>query len=563
EANNNPDFKVRVRFGGSEVILQSNSGNVRFNNVSLSGFTGDFEEPGEEGDLIHYWVFDESLPNNKALETINPVYTVTEGGRLAYSAAVSPYPPENSGTDGILDRVNDPTMINYISSGNSNISYLDSEMRGIRARNPSLVDGKESYLIFDLPSTGYEALAFRFAAKRTGTGQETLIVEYSTSREDTVWSRDGLNQSEFALFETYKTVDIRFKEIADVNNNRDLKVRVRFGGSEEIRTSNSGNVRFNNFSLSGFPGNFEEPEDADNLIHYWVFDDDLPNNTPLEFIDATYSELNSGMIEYISAISPYPPADGTAGILDRVNDPTMINYFPSGNNNITFSESAMRGLRARNPSLTEHGESALVIHLPTTGFIPESFSFAASRTGSGQEKLILSYSVSEGNTEWIDDDLEQNMYDLFLNYHRITIPVEDIHLAENNPDFKIRIRFGGSEEIREGDSGNVRFNNFALRGEEIQSVSPPELPSEVKLEQNFPNPFNPVTVINFALPSRTDVTLSVYDAIGRRVATLVDEQLNPGMHTVTFDGSQLSSGVYLYRLNAGGVSMVLKMTLIK
>ncbi|MEG8946843.1 endo-1,4-beta-xylanase [Rosettibacter firmus] len=89
------------------------------------------------------------------------------------------------------------------------------------------------------------------------------------------------------------------------------------------------------------------------------------------------------------------------------------------------------------------------------------------------------------------------------------------------------------------------------------------LPNEFRLEQNYPNPFNPTTKITYVLPSRTTVSLKVYDVLGRHIKTLVDDLQNPGSYTVTFDGSGLSSGVYFYRLEAGGYSKTKQMILMK
>ena len=89
------------------------------------------------------------------------------------------------------------------------------------------------------------------------------------------------------------------------------------------------------------------------------------------------------------------------------------------------------------------------------------------------------------------------------------------------------------------------------------------LPEGFELSQNYPNPFNPTTQIRFEIPSASDVRLDVYNLIGQRVATLVDGFQAEGTHTVQFDGSHLSSGVYIYRLQAGNHTSVRKMTLIK
>ncbi|MBO6536078.1 MAG: N-acetylmuramoyl-L-alanine amidase [Balneolaceae bacterium] len=94
-------------------------------------------------------------------------------------------------------------------------------------------------------------------------------------------------------------------------------------------------------------------------------------------------------------------------------------------------------------------------------------------------------------------------------------------------------------------------------------LSSEDVPTRVSLEQNYPNPFNPSTKINYALPEAGNITLVVYDMLGREVATLIDGYQSEGFHSINFNASSLSSGVYLYRLTTPSSSVVKKMTLIK
>jgi len=90
-----------------------------------------------------------------------------------------------------------------------------------------------------------------------------------------------------------------------------------------------------------------------------------------------------------------------------------------------------------------------------------------------------------------------------------------------------------------------------------------QLPSTITLFQNYPNPFNPVTVIEFELSSHQLIQLEVFDILGRKVAELVNEQRSPGRHSVRFDASALSSGIYIYKITAGSESIIKRMTLLK
>ena len=86
---------------------------------------------------------------------------------------------------------------------------------------------------------------------------------------------------------------------------------------------------------------------------------------------------------------------------------------------------------------------------------------------------------------------------------------------------------------------------------------------EFALYQNFPNPFNPSTVITFDVKDVHDVKLQIFDLSGRLVKTLVNNKTSPGRHQVVFDASSLSSGVYLLRMQAGYFIETKKITLIK
>ncbi len=89
------------------------------------------------------------------------------------------------------------------------------------------------------------------------------------------------------------------------------------------------------------------------------------------------------------------------------------------------------------------------------------------------------------------------------------------------------------------------------------------VPAEYSLEQNYPNPFNPSTEIKFSVPQTTNVTLKVFDVMGREVATLIDEQMEAGKHSVVFDAANLSSGVYYYTIITENFIQTKKMLLLK
>ena len=89
------------------------------------------------------------------------------------------------------------------------------------------------------------------------------------------------------------------------------------------------------------------------------------------------------------------------------------------------------------------------------------------------------------------------------------------------------------------------------------------VPEEFQLQQNYPNPFNPTTTIEFALPKQSNVTLKLFDILGREIATLVDAELESGVHKINFDGQDLATGIYFYRIHADGFLKTKKLMLLK
>ena len=97
----------------------------------------------------------------------------------------------------------------------------------------------------------------------------------------------------------------------------------------------------------------------------------------------------------------------------------------------------------------------------------------------------------------------------------------------------------------------------------VEQIVNSVLPTEFRLEQNYPNPFNPSTTIQFALPKLSTVTLTLFDILGRKVTTLVDEEMQPGEYKVVFEEKDLPSGVYFYRIQAEEFVRTKKLMLLK
>jgi len=137
-----------------------------------------------------------------------------------------------------------------------------------------------------------------------------------------------------------------------------------------------------------------------------------------------------------------------------------------------------------------------------------------------------------------------------------------VDVSGHQGSFRIRFRFGSDAVVAlEGwyvdDLAIVGLpqSGFAANGD--------PMPSEFSLGQNYPNPFNPITSIPYSLRESAHVTLTLYNVLGQKVATLVDQRQDAGYHRAVFDAAAFSSGIYFYELKAGSFSGTRKMVLLK
>lgn len=141
--------------------------------------------------------------------------------------------------------------------------------------------------------------------------------------------------------------------------------------------------------------------------------------------------------------------------------------------------------------------------------------------------------------------------DAGVTFEDITGDLADLNVYSLDIDISGRLLAG---------TGNGVYARDILIG--VDDTDQP-LPQAPALGQNYPNPFNASTKISFSLPDSRPVSLKVYDLLGREVRTLVNGQTPEGSHTVTFDGSELPSGIYFYRLKAGDFTNTKILTLLK
>jgi len=137
--------------------------------------------------------------------------------------------------------------------------------------------------------------------------------------------------------------------------------------------------------------------------------------------------------------------------------------------------------------------------------------------------------------------------------------VDSVSFANMSPDISL-VRIpdgtGGWQLTSSPTPGSANI----LTGIEVHEVKIPEM---MTLNQNYPNPFNPFTTISYSLTAQSNVSLVVYNLIGQEVARLVSEIQQVGHHKVTWDASDMASGIYLYRLHEDNLVLTKKMVLLK
>lgn len=152
----------------------------------------------------------------------------------------------------------------------------------------------------------------------------------------------------------------------------------------------------------------------------------------------------------------------------------------------------------------------------------------------------LSYNITLGDLDSILVSLEVESGSTATIYHRV-------------------IASDGSNETM-SDSRKANLERGTLTSNEDNGIN---TPTKFTLDQNYPNPFNPSTEISFSLQETAPTLLVVYNMLGQKVATLVNERLSAGEHSINFDAGNLSSGIYIYRLQSATQSLTKRMTLIK
>ncbi|HPJ09201.1 MAG TPA: CotH kinase family protein, partial [Flavobacterium sp.] len=242
-------------------------------------------------------------------------------------------------------------------------------------------------------------------------------------------------------------------------------------------------------------------------IYFWMMDGTMVNNTPLTFLNSTYELASNGVINYQSCLPgyPYPIGDPNRNkaSMERRNSPTTINYRPEANGNVAFAAADMKGLQIKQPFQSGGQQNTMVFNFSTLAYKKIKFSFAAIDEGAASA-IAVDYAVNSGVPVWITTGLAATSLPLTASFQLFEVDFSSITTADNNPDFKIRLRFTGPNMT--ADTGaRVTFNNIAVDGVKMALSYPSPNTFDVgtaitNLNPSFANPITAYSVAP-ALPA--------------------------------------------------------------
>ncbi len=280
----------------------------------------------------------------------------------------------------------------------------------------------------------------------------------------------------------------------------------------------------------------------------------LPNSTILKNSGSGWNSLYTGT--YLGSLSF---ANQNTGVVCSNSPPVGILRTTNGGMNWVMQPTGLtRGIRDSKMLPSGRGYAC-----GDSSFFERTTDFGATWTALSQNFVAYMNQIQfvSDNTGWAICQLASPPYDTRLYYTpnggTNFMQLQSLENFKPNSvsfiDAYIGYVCGDSGVVLKTTNGGLTFTNTTASN----------LPEKFSLSQNYPNPFNPNTVIKFQVASSKFVKLIIYDVLGREVATLVNQQMQPGSYSVEWNGTNFPSGIYFYKLTAGDFIQSKKMVLIK
>ncbi len=349
----------------------------------------------------------------------------------------------------------------------------------------------------------------------TGTEYDFALARYNTNGSlDASFGNKGIVTTRVS-FNNNSGGDDEVRSLVLQSDGKIIAAGYSYGGYAMVRYNSNGTPD-NTFGNAGIVLNSVSGSDYDNAIAL---------QSDGKIVSAGASYLNNRYVFSLIRNNPDGSLDNSFGVNGVVA--TQIDSSDDGINALAIQSDGKIIVGGYSENNSQNYLFALARY-NTDGSLDKTFGYngvAVTAVGLGDDKINALAIQSDGKIIAAGASLYNNFYDLY--------------------GFSV-VRYTGSSVTA------------------IKSFNPANnIPTDYSLFQNYPNPFNPTTTIEFSIPKSEFVTLNVFDVIGRKVASLVNENKEAGKYSIIFNGSKLSSGIYFYRLQAGNYSAVKKLILLK
>jgi hypothetical protein len=335
-----------------------------------------------------------------------------------------------------------------------------------------------------------------------------------------------------------QTFDLQFVEVLNDGVNFDVKVQIKASSTFALGTS--------------------------NLV--FDYNTDLTGpvlQTAHRFSGGSYQAMNiaSGPPVSINIELNSAPGDSVTTTFQDVATIRFTTANPAGSAVLTWNSGALVVFKDDEATIVSAGT---LTNLNSSPLPIQLASFTAAIVQAGQVKLTWS-TLSETNNYGFEVQKAADSAKTFESIPNSFIAGNGTTTQPHEYTYTDVTAGDGTAfyRLKQTDlDGTVHFSE-SVQPSAVTGVAGRALPTEFALEQNYPNPFNPSTVIEFAVPKEARVRLDVYNLLGQKIATLVDENLTAGYYTRQFNGTGVASGLYFYRLSTNDVSFLKKMMLVK
>jgi len=336
---------------------------------------------------------------------------------------------------------------------------------------------------------------------------------------------------------------------------------------EKMRTLGTTTIsNYHNHFKSGLPS---DEQSSVNKIYDFMFDDlyEIPEvQMRSSQVENFQKNINSGSIDFTWSSTSYPSHENysnteTGYRLYRSAGSgwNLIQTLSEGTENYTYTTSNIYG----DYRITAYNSSGNSANPPTISIQPPPLSVHITGPNNMFQGSTDTFTanVSSGSPPYTYQWYYRHENDCCWNSTGVSSQTYTHTAGPPNGEY-VRVVVQDQSSQTEEDQHYFTILGWSMVAEDSS------LPDEFSLTQNYPNPFNPFSTIRYELPERAEVTLSVYNMLGQRVALLVDGEVQPGRHEAVFEASNLSSGNYIARFSASGNSgekftQTLNMQLVK